>query len=97
MIATIQPRYTPPDQKTLYIPRMFDSKTTRIQQQISQVEYFAITTDLWTARSKHTYIGITIHYVTNQFDLRNLLLATKKFSDSHTAENLTEILQRINS
>ena len=98
MIATFQPRYTPPDRKTLathYIPRMFDSETTRIQQQISQAEYFAITTDLWTSRSKHAYIGITIHYVTSQFDLRNHLLATKEFSDSHTAENLTEILQRI--
>ena len=52
MIATFQPRYTPPDRKTLatqYIPRMFDSETTRIQQQISQGEYFAITTDLWTS------------------------------------------------
>ena len=48
--------------------------------------------DLWTS---HAYIEITIHYVTNQFDLRNHLLATKEFSDSHIAENLTEILQRI--
>ena len=98
MIATFQPRYTPPDRKTLatqYIFRMFDSEIARIQQQISQAEYFAITTDLWTSRSKHAYIGINIHYVTNQFDLRNHLLATKEFSNSHIAENLTEILQRI--
>ena len=40
-------------------------------------------------------IGITIHYVTNQFGLKNHLLVTKEFSDSHTAENLAEILQRI--
>ena len=98
MITTFQPRYMPPDRKTLatqYIPRMFDTETTRIQQQLSQAEYFAITTDLWTSRSKHAYIGITIHYLTNQFILRNHLLATKEFSDSHTAENLAEILQRL--
>ena len=98
MIATFRPRYAPPDRKTLathYTPRMFDSETKRIQQQISQAQYFAITTDLWTSRSKHAYIGITIHYVTNQFVLKNHLLATKEFSDSHTAENLAEILQRI--
>ena len=40
-------------------------------------------------------IGITIHYVTNKFDLRNHLLAMKEFSDAHTAENLAEILQRL--
>ena len=74
---------------------MFDSETTRIQQQKSQTKYFAITTDLWTSRSKHAYIGMIIHYVTNHFDLRKHLLATKEFSDSHTAKNLTEILQRI--
>jgi len=74
---------------------MFDSEATRIQQQLSQAEYFAITTDLWTSRSKHAYIGITIHCITNQFILRNLLLAAKKFSDSYTVESLTEILQRL--
>ena len=98
MIAEFQPRYTPPDRKTLathYIPQMSDSETTRIQQQISEAEYFAITTDLWTSIAKHSYIGITIHYVTNQFDLKNHLLATKEFSDAHTAENLAEILQRL--
>ena len=31
MIATFQPKYTPPDQK-LYNLQMFDSNTTRIQQ-----------------------------------------------------------------
>ena len=42
MIAMFQLRYTPPDRKALatqYIPRMFDSETPRIQQQISQAEY----------------------------------------------------------
>ena len=41
MIAAFQPRYTPPDRKTLathYIPQMFDSETTRFQQQISEAE-----------------------------------------------------------
>ena len=50
MIATFQPGYTPPDRKTLaiqYIPRMFDSETTGIQQQVSQAEYVANATDLW--------------------------------------------------
>lgn len=45
MITTFQPRYTPPDRKALatqYIPQMFDSETTRTQQQISQAEYFVI-------------------------------------------------------
>lgn len=40
-ITTFQPKYTPPDQK-LYNLQMFDSNTTRIQQQISQEEYLAM-------------------------------------------------------
>ena len=98
MIDMFHPRYTPPDQSTLatqYIHRMFDSETIRIQQQISQAEYFAITTVPWSSRSKHAYIGIAIHYVTEWYGLKNYLLATKEFSNFHTAKNLTEILQRI--
>ena len=40
-ITTFHPKYTPPDQK-LYNLQMFDSNTTRIQQQISQEEYLAM-------------------------------------------------------
>ena len=49
MITTFQPRFKttrPKNSATHYIPQMFDSETTRIQQQISQAEYFATTTDL---------------------------------------------------
>ena len=71
MIATFQPRYAPPDRKTLathYVPQIFDSKTTKIQQQITQAEYFAITTDLYASRSKHVLDNYSLCYQSVWFE-----------------------------
>ena len=98
LLHTFQPRYTPPDCKTLathYVPQMYDAEVTRIQQQLSEAEYFAITTDMWTSRSKHAYIGVTVHYFTKQFELCSHLLATKEFPESHRTENISELLPKV--
>ena len=96
MISVFESRYTPPDRKTLathYLPKMFD---TRILGLVGSIHNFAITTDLWTSRAKHAYTGLTIHYIMEEdFSLQSHLLATKEFSDSHTAENISEELQAI--
>jgi len=74
---------------------MYNSQVTSLQQKMSQAKYFAITTNMWTSRSKHSYIGVTVHYFTNQFELQSHLLATKEFLESHMVENISELLPKI--
>ena len=50
LLHTFQPHYQLRDRKTLathYIPQMYDSQVTSVQQKLSQAKYFAITTDMW--------------------------------------------------
>ena len=65
MTAAFQSRYTPLDRKALAtqcILQMFDRDKTRIQQQISEAEYFAITMDLWTFRAKRAWDNYPLCY-----------------------------------
>ena len=98
MISVFEPRYTPPDRKTIathYLPQKFDTEKKRIMELVASARYFAITTDLWTSRAKHAYTGLTIDYITEEYSLQSHLLATKEFPDSHTADNIAEELEAI--
>ena len=98
MIHKFEPRYLPPDRKTLathYLPQMFETEKKRVADLMHSVEHFAVATDLWTSRTKHAYTGLTVHYITGEYRLESHLLETKMFPDSHTAENIAEELEGI--
>ena len=98
MIHEFEPRYTPPDRKTIathYLPQMFENEKRRIQEAVSSVTSYAVTTDLWTSRAKHAYTGLTVHYISGDFSLQSHLLETKEFPDSHTATNIADELEAI--
>ncbi|KAF9413723.1 hypothetical protein HW555_008169 [Spodoptera exigua] len=63
-----------------------------------EVETICIKTDLWTSRVTESYIAITGHYITRQFEMKTVLLGCCIFSGSHTASNIAseigEILMR---
>ncbi len=100
MMSKFEPRYTPPDRKTMstkYLPQMYETERSRVKQLLCSAKYYACTTDLWTSRAQHAYISLTVHYLDDDFLLKSHLLETKEFPDSHTgvhiAEELKDILQ----
>ncbi len=98
MIRAFEPRYTPPDRKTIathYLPQMFETEKKLVRELVRCAEHFAVTTDLWTSRAKHAYTGLTVHYITGEFSLQSHLLETKEFPESHTGENIAEELEGI--
>ena len=98
MLHEIEPRYVPPDRKSVatnYMPKLYEREKARVQQQIEGINRFAITTDIWTSRAHHSYIGTTVHYVDAAYNLQSHMLGTCEFSDSHTAVNIAEAPQQI--
>jgi hypothetical protein len=56
------------------------------QHMIQEIEYYALTTDMWTSCSMDTYITTTIHYLTNDFKLKQYTLDVNPFHGRHTAD-----------
>ena len=95
MVRTFEPRYNPPDRKTLsthYIPELYEKEKERVIEQIRGIQHFAITTDMWTSRANHSYCSLTVHYINDSFKLQSHLLEAKEFSDRHTGNNIAEEL-----
>ena len=100
MLKTLEPRYIPPDRKTIatnYMPKMYELEKQRIKTNLTNASCFAITTDMWTSRTKHAYTGLTVHYLSADFKLCCHMLETKEFQVEHTgiqiASELRDILQ----
>ncbi|KAH7969845.1 hypothetical protein HPB52_022366 [Rhipicephalus sanguineus] len=57
------------------------------------VESISLTNDMWTSRYNQSYISLTCHYLTSNFEMRSFALENRSVTESHTACNILEHLQ----
>jgi hypothetical protein len=68
----------------------------RVKQSLTtQMDYYSLTTDIWSSRVMQSYFALTLHYVTENFELKSCVLEVKPLSGSHTAEFNTFISKMI--
>jgi len=97
MLHVFESHYTPPDRTTIaskYAPTYTTLKED-VTKQLKDADYYCITKDMWSSRAKQSYIAITIHYLTDSFDMRSHLLRTKEFPEAHTSDMIVESLLQI--
>jgi len=92
MLSKFEPRYTPPDRSTIarnFIPAMYEREKSKVSSAISSdMQSFAITTDGWTSRSNCSYVSLTVHYISKDWEMCCHLLETAEVMTDHTAPNL---------
>ena len=62
---------------------------------VSSAKHFALTTDCWTSRAGQAFIGTTIHFITEDFQLKSFTPTNEELPVSHNAANLATALQGI--
>jgi len=85
----INPAYSIPCTKTIktIISEEYKAGVSNLSLYLeSSCNYITITTDLWTAKSKDSYIGITGHWLTKEFEPCNILLTIEKIPYPHTGD-----------
>ena len=68
---------------------LYEQEKVRVQQQLNSAECYAITTDVWTSRTKYAYCAVMVHFITD-FKLQSFLISEHEFPDSDTAENIVQ-------
>ena len=53
-----------------------------------EMDYFTMTTDIWSSRVMESYMAETLHYLTQDFEIQNLTIEVTPFRGSHTALNI---------
>ena len=62
---------------------------------VSSSTSFDLTTDCWTSLVTQSFIGITIHFIADKFNLKSYTLANEELPVSHNADNLAAALKRV--
>ena len=103
LLHVLEPRYVIPHviphRKTFTertLPAMYSSlRENCVRPLVSSAKHFALTTDCWTSRADQAFIGITIHFITEDFQLKSFALTNEELPVSHNAANLATALQGI--
>ena len=66
------------------IPHLYSSVREKVMEELSSVEYFSGTTDLWSSVGLKPYINYTIHYIADQWQLQSKDLQTHFLPEDHS-------------
>ncbi|RLN91268.1 hypothetical protein BBJ28_00022466 [Nothophytophthora sp. Chile5] len=65
---------------------------------VKECGYYSVTTDIWTNRTARSFLALTVHYLTCEFQLCNLTLEVEHFPGRHSgaaiAEGMSSLLKR---
>jgi hypothetical protein len=103
-IHSLDPRYVIPCRQTIKenLDSLFLQRRTKIKSEFnSLMAKIALTTDIWTSNYNNTaFLGITMHYINNNWEVKKCLLDIIPIEGSHTATliltKLTDVLQDFN-
>jgi len=95
---TCEPGYRIPCEKTF--KEVLHSAYTWSKKQLqslleSATQTVHLTTDLWTAKSRHGYIGVTATWLTSDFEFQEALLTCNHLPYPHTGEVICDELFQI--
>ncbi|XP_045104974.1 E3 SUMO-protein ligase ZBED1-like [Portunus trituberculatus] len=94
----LNPRYELPSRRELtrtLLPLLYKNESEKVKKELSTSNYISLTTDIWTSRQTMGYITVTAHFISPEWTLRSVVLATARMTNSHTKENIAEEITRI--
>ena len=75
------------------IPALYSSTKEKVATQLQAVEYFALTTDMWSSVGSKLYISYTVHFVNSKWELQSIALSIHFLPEDHTATIISEALK----
>ncbi|CAH1979160.1 unnamed protein product [Acanthoscelides obtectus] len=94
-VAALAPDYSLPGRKYLsdsLLHEMYNKCYESTREQMNQVKKICLTTDHWTSTAN--YMGITAHFIDEDFKLRSKLIKCIKFEGEHTAVQIAAEMKR---
>jgi hypothetical protein len=97
-IYILDPAFTMPCEETIkkIVYDAYNHSFPQLKEMLStQATSVSLTTDLWTARNRQGFLGITCSYVDQSFKLREFTLDIAYVRYPHTSEHLRNTLENI--
>ncbi|XP_073457240.1 E3 SUMO-protein ligase ZBED1-like [Aquarana catesbeiana] len=101
LLKVLDARYTVPSRRyfsDVALPQLYNKTRQKILSELKGMDFYAATTDLWSSRTMQPYMSLTVHYVSESWDMRSVCLQTSYFPQDHTGETIAvELKDALNS
>lgn len=77
-----------------YIIGARENVVNKLVAEFAEIKYVSTTADIWSSRNK-SYMGITAHYISEDFSRKSFALCVRRFKGSHTFEKIAAIISRV--
>lgn len=95
MIQDFNPKYSIPSRT--HFTSLMEHKYTEISDKLKSVlketDNIALTTDIWTSVATEAYLGVTCHFLGDDWEIKSFSLTTMPLEDRHTATNIADWLE----
>lgn len=87
LMKTVSPNFKVPSRRNICskIFEKYDAMKNIFMAKLKNVQYFTLTTDIWTDIQTRSYIGVTIHFV-DEYKFNSALLGVYELDERHTSE-----------
>ena len=97
LVNKLVPGYSIPSRQSL--TRKIDARWMKgkaeMKKLLQNVKYASNTTDMWSKSKKESFLGVTMHFIDDSFELVNVVVATKQAHEEHTGDNIVTWLETI--
>ncbi|KAL0165791.1 hypothetical protein M9458_037635, partial [Cirrhinus mrigala] len=77
---------------TNQLEKTYEDTLDDIKKRSSKI---TLTTDAWTSIATEAYLGVTCHYINDNWEMVSFVLCTKPLEDRHTAENIALWIEEV--
>ncbi|XP_073710072.1 E3 SUMO-protein ligase ZBED1-like [Misgurnus anguillicaudatus] len=99
MISTFNPKYELPSRPFFMkkIETNYECIKGKLKKSLKETDSIALTTDIWTSVATEAYLGVTCHYLGEDWEMLSHCLTTMPLEERHTAANIAEWVEDVTS
>ncbi|XP_060768023.1 E3 SUMO-protein ligase ZBED1-like [Neoarius graeffei] len=98
LLHVLEPRYTPPSRSHVresVVPALYNRTRQIVEQGLKAAHSIALTTDSWTSWATESFLTVTAHFISPEWDMRTVVLQTRPLHEQHTSTHLAEKLNEV--
>lgn len=76
------------------INKLYNEKISKLKALLEKQNYVCLTSDIWSCRNK-SYLGMTIHFISETLKRKSYSLACKRICYNHTYDNIALVMHHV--
>jgi len=72
----------------------YESQQLKLKADLENVAGVCTTAEVWSAR-RRSFMGVTCHWITKDFQRKSILLSLQRFPGKHTSDKIAELLSKV--